>query len=354
MKKLARICMLVAVLMPLLLFVFPLWKITLSAPQYPDGISMYIWINKITGDTEYTLQNINILNHYVGMQYIVPDSIPELKYFPFIVISTVIIGLIFFFVNNRKLFVTWGVMMILLGALGIYDFYLWEYDYGHNLDPNAPIKVPGMAYQPPVFGSKMLLNFKADSYPDLGGIFLGVGIALSFAAFWMAGRKQRDGKVKPFDEHHTKEKIIAAVTFIAILSSCTPKQEPIVYGQDACKFCKMTIVDNRYGSELVTTKGKVYKFDAIECMINFKKAELQDSEIHDALVTTYTLPGKLVSARDVWYLRSKELPSPMGMFLNAFENKEEALKFQQDHPGEIFSWVDLKDRFEQLSSLQDP
>lgn len=172
--------MLIASLLLLLLFVFPLWRITLTAPQYPDGISMFIWVNKITGDTPYTLQNINILNHYVGMQYIVPDSIPELTYFPYIIVAMTIAGFAIAFAQNKKLIWTWSVVLLVLGILGIYDFYLWQYDYGHNLSPKAPIKVPGMAYQPPLFGSKMLLNFKADSYPHWGGIFLGLSIALGY------------------------------------------------------------------------------------------------------------------------------------------------------------------------------
>jgi copper chaperone NosL len=189
MKSLSKKLMLVAALLPLTLFFTPLWRITLEAPQYPNGITMYIWINQITGDTPSTLQNINILNHYVGMQFIVPDSIPELSFFPHIVMGMSLLGLIFALVGNKKLFLTWGILLVLMGIAGIYDFYLWEYDYGHTLDPKAPIKVPGMAYQPPVFGSKMLLNFNAISYPYWGGLFLGLSIFSSFAAFFV-GRKE--------------------------------------------------------------------------------------------------------------------------------------------------------------------
>ena len=157
--------MLIAALLPLLLFIFPLWRITLTAPQYPDGISLFIWINQITGDTPSTLQNINILNHYVGMKYIVPDAIPELKYFPFITVGVVFFGLVAFFTKNAKVFLSWAIIFTILGALGIYDFYLWEYDYGHNLNPKAAISIPGMSYQPPIIGSKKLLNFTANSWP---------------------------------------------------------------------------------------------------------------------------------------------------------------------------------------------
>jgi len=192
MNKSSKILMGIAALLLLSLFATPLWRITLEAPQYPDGITMYIWVNKITGDTDYTLQNINILNHYVGMKYIEPDSIPELTYFPYIIMGMTIIGLLFSFIGNRKLVLTWVLTMVVLGVLGIYDFYLWEYDYGHNLDPNAPIKVPGMAYQPPVFGSKMLLNFNAISYPYWGGLFLGISMVLATISFFISGKKKEN------------------------------------------------------------------------------------------------------------------------------------------------------------------
>ena len=103
MKKSFDISLLVAALLLLALFFVPLWNITLEAPQYPNGISMYIWINKITGDSEFTLQNINILNHYVGMKSIEPDSIPELSYFPIIVGVMVLFGVVAAWSSSRFL-----------------------------------------------------------------------------------------------------------------------------------------------------------------------------------------------------------------------------------------------------------
>jgi copper chaperone NosL len=187
----SRLFMIMAALLLVFLFFFPIWKITLFAPQYPGGISMYIWINKITGDNPGTLQNINILNHYVGMQFIEPDSIPELKYFQFVIAGMGLLALFFAYLNKRPLYLAWVIVFILLGAAGIYDFYLWEYDYGHNLSPTAPIKVPGMAYQPPLFGKKVLLNFIAYSYPNWGSLFFGFSVLSGFLAFWFARRKSK-------------------------------------------------------------------------------------------------------------------------------------------------------------------
>ena len=150
---------------------------------------MYIWINKIVGDTPGTIQNINILNHYVGMKKIEPEMFPELIYFPYIVVGLVFLGLISWLSKKPKIYLTWAILFSILAILGIYDFYLWEYDYGHNLSDTAPIKVEGQAYQPPLFGSKMLLNFEAISYPHWGGIAMGVSILLGYLAYFKSKKE---------------------------------------------------------------------------------------------------------------------------------------------------------------------
>jgi len=134
------------------------------------------------------------MNHYVGMKYI-PDAIPEFKIFPWGIIITSIIGLIIAFTGNYKWFLYWFILMCVLSAAGLYDFYLWEHDYGHDLDPKAIMKFTNpdgtvMGFQPPLFGSKDILNFKAHSYPQLGAYLLGLGMALSFVAYWI-GKKAK-------------------------------------------------------------------------------------------------------------------------------------------------------------------
>ncbi|MCG8475930.1 MAG: hypothetical protein MI784_10700 [Cytophagales bacterium] len=166
-----------------LLFVFPLWKITLEAPQYPRGISLYIWISKIAGENQNTLKNINILNHYIGMKPIVPESIPEFKYLPYVIVGIMLIGIGCMFSKWRHIFLVFAALIIVFCIFGFVDFYLWEYNYGHNLDPHAPIKVPGMAYQPPLIGSKYLLNFKAISLPHVGGYGLGLAVLFSLLGY---------------------------------------------------------------------------------------------------------------------------------------------------------------------------
>ncbi len=182
--------MLAAAVSLLLMFVFPLWKITLEAPQYPEGLGMFIWINKITGSEPSTLQNINIMNHYIGMKAIEPDSIPELSFMPYVALALAGLALILVVLKKWRLNLAWTIFLLIAGALAIYDFYLWEYDYGHNLDSTAAIKIEGMAYQPPLFGTKKILNFTAMSYPRLGAVFLGLSMIMGGLAVYF-GIKQR-------------------------------------------------------------------------------------------------------------------------------------------------------------------
>lgn len=185
--------MLLSLIMLLGVFLFPLWRIILEAAQFPGGLQLNIWINKFSGadGSDYIIQNINILNHYIGMQYIEPDSIPELKYFPYVIYTMLGLGVITIFINKAWGYFSWTSIMVVLGTLGIYDFYLWMYDYGHNLDPKAPIKVPGMTYMPPIFGEKDLLNFYVKSYPHWGTIFLTLSILAAAVAFLISRKQSR-------------------------------------------------------------------------------------------------------------------------------------------------------------------
>lgn len=132
---------------------------------------MQIWLNGITGN----IDQINGLNHYIGMRHIVVEDFPEFKILPYLFGAIVVIGIVAAIKGSRKLLLIWFIVLVLFAIAGFTDFYIWEYKYGHNLDPRAAIKVPGMSYQPPLIGWKQLLNFLAGSLPDTGGILVGIG-----------------------------------------------------------------------------------------------------------------------------------------------------------------------------------
>src|SRR4030066_180935 len=192
MKTHSKIIVIVASLILVLSFFFPIWYIDLEAPQYPEGIGFEIWLNKITGQKPNDLANINGLNHYIGMKEIIPDTIPELKIMPYIIIFLIVFGLITGISGKRSLVYIWIILFIVVAAVGIYDFYMWEYDYGHNLNPHAAIKIPGMAYQPPLIGSKMLLNFNAISMPHIGSWVLVASVVLAVIALIIDKKSKKE------------------------------------------------------------------------------------------------------------------------------------------------------------------
>jgi len=172
-KPLSRILIILSAVLMVSGYFLPLWQILMWAPQYPEGLDMQIWINDIKGDVKI----ISALNHYIGMRHIEVSMFPEFQYMIYIVGFLIAFGLLASLVNRRFMLVTFTALIIACALAALVDFYLWGYDYGHNLDPTAPIIVPGMSYQPPLIGTKQLLNFTAFSGPDIGGwIFIASGI----------------------------------------------------------------------------------------------------------------------------------------------------------------------------------
>ena len=191
MKKLtntSRIILAIASFTLVSAYFVPLWQILMWAPQYPEGLEMKIWINTLTGDVKI----ISALNHYIGMRTIEVNMFPEFGYMIYIVGAIILIGLVAALIGKRFMLISFFGVLMTAGVGALVDFYRWGYDYGHNLNPDAAIKIEGMSYQPPLIGTKVLLNFTAFSGPDIGGwIFIGVGV-LVFGLFiyeWKVNRK---------------------------------------------------------------------------------------------------------------------------------------------------------------------
>jgi len=159
-----------------IVLIVPIWKIELTAPQYPEGLEMFIHADKLSGDIDI----INGLNNYIGMRQIHENEFKEFLVLPYLIgffAATIILVSI---LNKRKFLYVWFGLFLLFALVVGVDFYIWLYDYGHNLDPTAPIKVPGMTYQPPLIGFKQLLNFGAFSIPAIGGwLMIAVGAAVA-------------------------------------------------------------------------------------------------------------------------------------------------------------------------------
>ena len=154
----------------------PLWQIELAAPQYPEGLVLKMHPHKLAGNVEI----INGLNHYIGMKTLHKEDFVEFTVLPYIIVFfslfCFLVALVF---KSYKWLIALFLSFVVFGIVAMADFWRWEYNYGHDLDPNAAINIPGMSYQPPLIGYKQLLNFGAYSIPDIGGwLFVIVGATL--------------------------------------------------------------------------------------------------------------------------------------------------------------------------------
>lgn len=344
--KRASIVMMIGSIMLLGALAFPLWNIQLGAPQYPDPLGMNIFMSGIEGESEFDIQNIDGLNHYIGMKTLPkPGDMWEFEYFPLINIAMVIIGLIiglsaYFGKLGKMWFLYWFVLMTVLSVLGIYDFNLWMIDYGTNLDPHAILKLQNpdgtpMTYKPPLIGHKRLLNFDAYSYPRLGAFLMFGGTLMALLAFYLSSKKSG-----------LKNGSLATVfLFLSMgLISCSVEPQPIEYGERDCHFCKMTIVDKLHGAEIVTQKGKVYFFDAAECMVNYIN-EHEELDISIYLTNHYLNPEELIDAKNAFFLISPDIPSPMGANLTAFPTEDSVNEMLENLNGEVYSFDEILNKF---------
>ncbi len=312
---------------------FPIWTIDLTAPQYPEGLTLKICANKLAGNVDV----INGLNHYIGMRLLHAEDFIEFTVLPYIIIGFAVLGLLTFVLNRRKFFNAWFILFIIIAIVSMVDFYRWEYNYGHELNPDAPIKVPGMSYQPPLLGYKQLLNFSAYSIPDTGGwIFVGVGVLLAFTWLMNWRSSSKANKTTPVMQ-------VAAIGLLMMFfSSCSHEPKAINFGKESCDFCKMTIMDGKFASECISTKGKLFKFDDPHCLITFlRNGGVWRNEVEDVYFSDFSKNNSWIKSQQVLLLKSENLHSPMGGNMAAFSSEADRNKMQQQVNGELLVWKDI-------------
>jgi copper chaperone NosL len=312
--------------------IVPIWRIELDAPQYPEGLMLQIYANKLGGQVDI----INGLNHYIGMQTLHAENFIEFTVLPYIIGFFALLILIAGIVGKRKLLFFSFWLFLAFGIIAMIDFWRWEYNYGHNLDPNAAIIVPGMAYQPPLIGFKQLLNFGAYSVPDIGGwLFISSGVLMLLAIILEYNFFQPKAK-----HSIAKISIFAFILFIASCNNSSP--QTIKLNKDKCDYCSMTIADGRFGAELISKKGRCYKFDDLRCLIDYKK-EKSSVEFNAIYVHNYNESNQLIDAKKAFYVQNEDLRSPMGGNCAAFLNKEKAIQFSKTQNANVLSWNDLSE-----------
>ena len=262
-----RLILAIAVLSLACAWFVPLWQIQLWAPQYPEGLNMKIWIDKLSGA-------FDIIN-------------------------------------------------------------------GLNLDPSAAIQVPGMSYQPPLIGYKNLLNFTAYSGPDIGGWVMIVsgcvaGLLLAWEQFL---RKARTGSSSVRQAASVAAPVLT-VLIACCLTGCDAGPEPMRYGQDECTDCKMIVSDQRFGAEVVTEKGKVFKFDDLCCMTAFlKRGGVAESDVKMRVVVDFNRPNVFIPVEQALFLKNDDLKSPMRSDCAAFATDAELQKVKEQlGAGEPARW----------------
>jgi len=323
MKPFARILIALSSLSMIATFYLPLWQIQLWAPQYPEGLNMKIWHNKLSGAFDI----INGLNHYIGMRLIKAEMFPELKYIGILIGIYIAIGLLTAISGKIALLKVYVFIGISYGVAALYDFYQWGYDYGHNLDPKAAIQVPGMSYQPPVIGYKNLLNFTAYSGPDWGGWLIVAASLFSTILLIYLLVKKRKIKFKTKNENKLVAAALVGLTFL--FSSCSSSEPtPIRLGKDECNNCKMILTDAKFGVEIITKTNKVYKFDDANCLNNYIKSNTEIQEkINLIFFVDYKNEGSFILSNDALYLQSDEIKSPMGSAIAVFSAENDRKEY---------------------------
>ncbi len=315
----------------LVVLVVPLWQIQFNAPQYPEGLILKMHPHRLAGNVDI----INGLNHYIGMKTLHTNDFIEFTVLPYIIGFFAAMCFLVALLNKRKWLPVLFSAFLLFGIIAMIDFWRWEFNYGHDLDPNAAIQIPGMAYQPPLIGYKQLLNFGVYSIPDIGGwIFIGVGLSLLTAVIFQFKRKKNQVM-------STVNKVVAALSVFLMfaLISCNTGPQPIKLGSDACSFCKMSIADNRFGGEIITKKGKIFKFDDMHCVLGFMKANtINNNDIKETWLVNFDEPHNFIDAKKAFLLKSNELHSPMGGNVASFDNENKLKEAMKNIKGETITW----------------
>lgn len=187
-----RVLLLFSVLLVLPCYLFPLYDMTMFAPQYPEGLRLHIYSYKLEGGHGgQDAKEINLLNHYIGMKDLDTSDFTEFKWIPFVVgafgllfLRTAVIGKIAHLLDVL-------VLYLYFGLFSLWSFAYKMYWYGHHLAPTASVKVA--PFTPPLFGYKKLANFEVYSYPALGSYALAAVALLLAVAFYLAWRQPRPG-----------------------------------------------------------------------------------------------------------------------------------------------------------------
>jgi copper chaperone NosL len=343
-------------------FWLPLWSIRIVAPQYREGLGMFIGLRDIWGHGRHDIQNINILNHYIGMQAIDPAIVDVLTIMPWVVGFLIASALIVAAIGKRWLVAAWLVAFLVLGTAGLYEFYSWNVDYGTNLDPRAPIKIPGMVYTPPIIGTKQLLNMTTTSLPSWGTLFIGLAFMSGVLALlnerfgWLGGKappREKSAGATGRAEGAGPIRTSAATAVLALIFVAAGCTTPEASAERAvtvaefpsgapCAFCDGPIGETRFGGQLTTTDGETFRFMSAECLAGFVVAgRVAADRIRSVEVVDYSHGERLIDAHDAYYVKMQFERSPSGLNIAAVGTERVAGTLHYFHGGERMDWAQV-------------
>jgi hypothetical protein len=190
-----RVMMLIAALLLVAIYLFPLWNLTMFAPQYQDGLRLDIYSYKLEGGNRgQDIKEINVLNHYIGMKDLIAEDFTEFKWMPFVVGAIGLLVLRALVHGKLANLVDVVVIFLYFSAFSLWSFAYKLWWYGHNLSPTAAVKID--PFMPPLFGAKQLANFEVYSYPGLASYALGASMVLLVAATIVAWRQARQDSAR--------------------------------------------------------------------------------------------------------------------------------------------------------------
>jgi copper chaperone NosL len=186
----SRLLLLAAAVTIAMSIFFPLWKMHLVAPQYSDGLDLYIFPYRIQGGglNGQHLKEINNLNHYIGMKPIQEADFMEMRWMPFVFGLIILMTLRSIVFGQMGNLVDLFVVYCYFGIFSIGSFWYRLYTYGHNLDPHAPMHIT--PFTPLLLGTKQIANFRESSYPELGAYLLCLSVLLIVLAGWFSRKEQ--------------------------------------------------------------------------------------------------------------------------------------------------------------------
>ena len=367
----SRLLLALAAVVMLPAFIYPLWSIRLVAPQYRDGLGMHIYVHDVRGHDRHDIQNINILNHYIGMQAIEPENIPELEIMPWVLAGLIVTGVMAGALGRPRVMAGWLVLFVAAGVTGMVDFYLWNIDYGHNLSPDAPIRIPDMTYSPPIIGTAQLLNIRASSWPGLGTLFI---VASVLMATWAVVRAFRGGEAAA-EGGRTRVAPLLMLTLGAsaatLLGGCdrvgtpggegagmtasaasalqrAPVQPPasdadrMVFNGHLDPYCHVPVQEIRWGGVIETTGGETLAFASAACLAgHLLSGATPAAQVARVRVVDFAQGEKLVDAASAHFLLSpnrKAPAGPDGPALLAIETDRMAVNLQEAYSGRLMNW----------------